>query len=99
MKKLILYASLIAAVLVVVGIGMDQPALYKPFAVATAVCLAIGLGTVPSLKGYQYTAWIISAVVAGMVYPEAFKNWGGVNLRDKTSVSYTHLTLPTNREV
>ena len=86
MKKLILYASLVAAILVIVGIAMDQPALYKPAAVATAVCLAIGLGAVPSLKGYQYTAWIISAVVAGMVYPEAFKNWGGVNLRDKTLI-------------
>lgn len=88
MKKLILYASLVAAVLVVVGIAIDQPALYKPSAVATAVCLAIGLGAVPSLKGYQYTAWIISAVVAGMVYPEAFKSWGGVNLRDKTLILF-----------
>lgn len=86
MKKLILYASLVAAILVIVGIAMDQPALYKPASVATAVCLAIGLGAVPSLKGYQYTAWIISAVVAGMVYPEAFKSWGGVNLRDKTLI-------------
>lgn len=86
MKKLILYASLVAAVLVTLGIAMDQPALFKPAAVATAVCLAIGLGAVPSLKGYQYTAWIISAVVAGMVYPEAFKSWGGVNLRDKTLI-------------
>lgn len=86
MKKLILYASLVAALLVIVGIVTDQPALYKPSALATAVFLAIGLGAVPSLKGYQYTAWIISAVVAGMVYPEAFKNWGGVNLRDKTLI-------------
>jgi BASS family bile acid:Na+ symporter len=86
MKKLILYASLVAALLVIVGIVTDQPALYKPSALATTVFLAIGLGAVPSLKGYQYTAWIISAVVAGMVYPDAFKNWGGVNLRDKTLI-------------
>ena len=86
MKKYFLYISIVSAVLVVVGIVMDQPALYKPVAVATAMCLAIGLGAVPSLKGYQYTAWIISAVVAGMVYPEAFKSWGGVNLRDKTLI-------------
>lgn len=51
-----------------------------------AISLAIGLGAVPSLKGYQYTAWIISAVVAGMIFPEAFKTWGGVNLRDKTLI-------------
>ncbi len=38
MKKLILYASLVAAILVIVGIAMDQPALYKPAAVATAGC-------------------------------------------------------------
>ena len=68
------------------GIFIGQPALYKPSALITAISLAIGLGAVPSLKGYQYTAWIISAVVAGMIFPEAFKNWGGVNLRDKTLI-------------
>lgn len=84
--KLFLLLSGIAAVLLLIGIAMQNASLYKPFAIATAVCLAIGLGSVPSLKGYQYTAWIIAAVVAGMVFPEAFKNWGGVNLRDKTLI-------------
>lgn len=68
------------------GVFTNTPSLYKPFALVTAISLAIGLGSVPSLKGYQYTAWIISAVVAGMIFPEAFKNWGGVNLRDKTLI-------------
>lgn len=84
--KLFLLLSGIAAVVLLVGIAIQTAALYKPFAIATAVCLAIGLGSVPSLKGYQYTAWIIAAVVAGMVFPEAFKNWDGVNLRDKTLI-------------
>jgi BASS family bile acid:Na+ symporter len=39
-----------------------------------------------SLKNYQYTAWIMTAVLSGMLYPEAFKSWGGVNLRDKTLI-------------
>ena len=86
MKKYFLYASGLFAVALIVSIALQQPALYKPCALATAVSLAIGLGAVPSLKGYQYTAWIISAVVAGMIFPEAFKNWGGVNLRDKTLI-------------
>ena len=86
MKKYFLYASALFAIALVIGIAMQQPALYKPCALATAISLAIGLGSVPSLKGYQYTAWIISAVVAGMIFPEAFKNWGGVNLRDKTLI-------------
>jgi BASS family bile acid:Na+ symporter len=86
MKKYFLYASALFAIALIVGIALQQPALYKPCALATAVSLAIGLGAVPSLKGYQYTAWIISAVVAGMIFPEAFKSWGGVNLRDKTLI-------------
>lgn len=86
MKKYFLYASVLCAIVLLTGIILQQPQLYKPFALATAISLAIGLAAVPSLKGYQYTAWIISAVVAGMIFPEAFKNWGGVNLRDKTLI-------------
>lgn len=86
MKKYFLYISLISIVLVVAGVATHHETLYKPFALITAMSLAIGLGAVPSLKGYQYTAWIITAVVAGMIFPEAFKNWGTVNLRDKTLI-------------
>lgn len=85
-NKLFLILSAVAAVILLAGVMIQNASLYKPAAVATAVFLAIGLGSVPSLKGYQYTAWIISAVVAGMVYPDAFKSWGGVNLRDKTLI-------------
>jgi bile acid:Na+ symporter, BASS family len=86
MKKYFLYASALFAATLGIGIIMQEPALYKPCALAAAISLAIGLGAVPSVKGYQYTAWIISAVVAGMIFPEAFKSWGGVNLRDKTLI-------------
>jgi len=86
MKKYFLYGSGIFAIALLAGIVMQQPLLYKPCALATAISLAIGLAAIPSLKGYQYTAWIISAVVAGMLFPEAFKSWGGVNLRDKTLI-------------
>lgn len=86
MKKYFLYISLISIVLIVAGVAIQQESLYKPFALITAMSLAIGLGAVPSLKGYQYTAWIITAVVAGMIFPEAFKNWGSINLRDKTLI-------------
>ena len=86
LSKISLWICAAAAIVLLAGIFMNQPALYKPFALITAISLAIGLGSVPSLKGYQYTAWIISAVVAGMIFPEAFKNWGGVNLRDKTLI-------------
>ncbi|OIN55443.1 bile acid:sodium symporter family protein, partial [Arsenicibacter rosenii] len=32
---------------------------------------------------YQYTAWIIVAVAAAMLYPQAFTRWGDVDLRNK----------------
>lgn len=35
------------------------------------------------LKEFQYTAIIILAVAAGMIFPELFKNWAGVDLRNK----------------
>lgn len=85
-SKLSLVLSGIAAIVLLAGVLLQQPAVYRPFALMTAVCLALGLGSIPSMKGYQYTAWIISAVVAGMMFPEAFKSWGGVNLRDRTLI-------------
>lgn len=85
-SKIFLYVGGIAAVVLLMGIILQQEDLYRPFALITAISAAIGLGAVPALKGYQYTAWIIAAVVAGMIFPDAFKNWGGVNLRDKTLI-------------
>ena len=58
-------------------------ALWAPCAVVAAGGLALGLGSVSSLKGYQYTAWILAAVVAAMTYPSAFTHWGDLNLRNK----------------
>ena len=86
MKKLQQTCLLIAAIavaLLIAGIAINNQQWYKPAAMLAAVAFAIGLGSIESLKGYQYTAWIIAAVVAGMMFPEAFKNWGSINLRDK----------------
>ncbi|HKZ65547.1 MAG TPA: hypothetical protein VJ111_04295, partial [Chitinophagaceae bacterium] len=85
-QKIFLIASAFAAVFLVAGIIMQQAELYKPAGLITSVCLAIGFGAVASLKGYQYTAWIIVAVVAGMLYAGSFKTWAGINLRDKTLI-------------
>ncbi|MEI9955993.1 MAG: hypothetical protein WDM90_06730 [Ferruginibacter sp.] len=56
LNKIFLVVSGVAALVLLVGICMQQENLYKPFAVITSVSLAMGLGAVPSLKGYQYTA-------------------------------------------
>ena len=56
---------------------------WQPLVVFLAVALAIGLRFSPKLRGYQFTAWIIAAVTAAMIFPEAFRQWYGVNLREK----------------
>lgn len=57
--------------------------LLKATVLGTAVAWAIGIGAIPFLKGYQYTAWIAAAVVAGMTYPQSFLHIGDFDLRNK----------------
>jgi bile acid:Na+ symporter, BASS family len=83
LRKLCLGLSGLALLVLLVGLVLGQTSLWQPAAVAAAVALAIGLGAVPALKGYQYTAWILAAVVAGMIYPGAFLRWGDFDLRNK----------------
>ncbi len=69
------------ALLLLVGLTVGHPALAKPGGAVTAVALAVGLGAVPPLRGYRFTAWIVAAVVCAMVYPERFLHLGGLDLR------------------
>src|SRR5262245_32627982 len=81
--RVCLWLSGIAAVALLVGLFTQQDSLWKPAAVITSICFAIGMGAVPVLKSYRYTAWIIAAVVAAMIYPTAFTQWGNFDLRNK----------------
>src|SRR4051812_39748293 len=73
----------LSLLLVLAGLLASAPGVSKPAAVALSVFLALGIGSVKSLQGHQYTAWIITAVVAGMIYPAAFLKWGDFDLRNK----------------
>lgn len=57
--------------------------LWQPAAVCLSVSFAIGIGAINALKNYQYTAWIIVAVISAMIYPHAFLKWASVDLRNK----------------
>jgi len=59
------------------------PAWWQTIAVFLAVGLAIGLHFVPKLRGYQFTAWIIAAVTAAMIFPQAFSKWADFDLQNK----------------
>jgi bile acid:Na+ symporter, BASS family len=82
-RKTVLLCSGLALLFLLVGLVTGKMELWQPAAVGGSVCLAIGIGALPSLKGFQYTAWIIAAVVAGMIYPSLFLKWGTFDLRNK----------------
>jgi BASS family bile acid:Na+ symporter len=56
---------------------------WQALAVIATLALAIGLRFIPKLRGYQFTAWIIVAVVAGMIYPAQLLKVGDFDLRNK----------------
>ncbi len=82
-RKICLWLAAPAFIVLLAGIISGQGNLWQPAALALSALFAIGIGTVPVFKGYQYTAWIITAVVAGMIYPAAFTHWGNFDLRNK----------------
>lgn len=69
--------------LAVVGLVSGKASLWQWPGVTSMVALAIGLGAVRALKGFQFTAWILASVVAAMVFPERFLHVGDFDLRNK----------------
>ncbi len=67
----------------VVGLIGANPALWQPAAVVASIGLAIGLGALPGLASYQFTAWILATVVCGLLYPHEVIHWGDVDLTNK----------------
>jgi BASS family bile acid:Na+ symporter len=82
LRRLSLAGAGIAGVLLLLALaGIFAPAA-EPAAVALAVLLAVGFGAIAPLAGYQYTAWIVAAIVVGMLYPQEVLYWGDVDLRN-----------------
>ncbi|MCA9150760.1 MAG: bile acid:sodium symporter family protein [Planctomycetales bacterium] len=55
---------------------------WQLLAVFTSVGAALGLAYVPSLRGYQFTAWIVAAVVAALAFPAYCLHVGTFDLRN-----------------
>ena len=82
-RKLCLGLSLACIGMMLITLFTGSISVAQAAAVGFAITFAIGIGAVPFLQGYQYTAWIIAAVVAGMIYPQAFLHVGDFDLRNK----------------
>jgi bile acid:Na+ symporter, BASS family len=75
--------SLLGVLTFISGLIDHAPAVTGISAIVVASGIAIGLGGVPGLRGYQFPAWIVAAVAACLIYPERFLHLGTLDLRDK----------------
>ncbi len=82
-QQFLLGISAIALLVLVYTFIQENSAISKVALVVAVLSFTLGMGSISTLKSYQYTAWIIVAVVAGMVYPAAFTHWGTIDLRNK----------------
>ncbi|HWV32170.1 MAG TPA: bile acid:sodium symporter family protein [Dyadobacter sp.] len=82
-RKICLALAMIGLALLAFAGLTETDTLFKAAALGTALAWAIGIGAIPRLQGYQYTAWIVAAVVAGMTYPQSFLHVGDFDLRNK----------------
>nr|WP_315242815.1 bile acid:sodium symporter family protein [uncultured Flavobacterium sp.] len=83
MRKYFLWAA--PLFFIVAGFGWLQQIdiLWKLGLIFGFSSIAIGAGHVKILSGYQYTFWIITAVCAGLIYPDFFLHVGSFDMRNK----------------
>jgi BASS family bile acid:Na+ symporter len=81
-RKACLCLAAVGLLAVILGLVLRNTAIWQPGAVVASVGFAIGLGAIPSLKSYQFTAWIIAAVACAMVYPRQFLHVGSFDMRN-----------------
>lgn len=83
MRKYFLWAA--PLFFIVAGFGWLQQIdiLWKLGLIFGFSSIAIGVGHVKILSGYQYTFWIITAVCAGLIYPDFFLHVGSFDMRNK----------------
>ncbi len=71
-RSSLLGVAVVAFAVFIVGLSLGRSTLWQPALVSATVLTAVGLGGIPAFAGYQFTAWIITAVTAAMCYPETF---------------------------
>ncbi len=86
MKKIFQFSLLLSAFAAIVFFKtmlFSELTIAKLAAILMVVFFTIGMGALDALKRYHYTACIIVAVMAGMLYPQLFLKIGNLDLRNK----------------
>ena len=80
--RICLYLSCVCFLGVIVCWIGQAPEACGPFAVSCIILLAVGLSSVPRLRGYRFTVCVVAAVVAPMIYPQYVLRPAGLNMRN-----------------
>lgn len=89
LARFCLYLSACACVVLLASWAAGFSDLIQPAALLVVLGFTLGMGEISGLRGYRFTAWIITAVVAAMLYPQAFLRWGDFDLRSKWLILLT----------
>jgi BASS family bile acid:Na+ symporter len=81
-SRLVLWLSAAAALATLAGLLVGNAAIWRPSVPTGLISLAIGLGSVSSLRTLAFTAWILAAVAIGMFYPATVVQPGGINMKN-----------------
>ncbi len=73
-RKVALGLFPIALLITLIAWATGAIAIAKAAGAIAVIALPIGLGAIPLLRGYQFTAWIVAAVVCPLLFPHAFLN-------------------------
>ena len=83
MRKYFLWAAPVFFIVAGLGWLQQMDIIWKMGLILGFSSIAIGVGHLKALSGYQYTFWIITAVCAGLLYPEFFLHVGSFDMRNK----------------
>ncbi|MFV5693395.1 bile acid:sodium symporter family protein [Flavobacterium sp. LT1R49] len=83
MRKYFLWAAPIFFIVAGLGWLQQMDVIWKLGLIFGFSSIAIGVGHLKALSGYQYTFWIITAVCAGLIYPDVFLHVGSFDMRNK----------------
>lgn len=83
MRKYFLWLALAFFLITSFGLFQQMDSLWKITLILAFASLSIGIGHLKVLSGYQYTFWIITAVAAGLIFPDFFLHVGSFDMRHK----------------
>ena len=83
MRKYFLWAAPLFFIVAGLGFLQEIDIIWKLGLILGFSSIAIGAGHLKVLSGYQYTFWIITAVCAGLLYPDFFLHVGSFDMRNK----------------